>query len=52
MPSGSLIALLGRVGRQIIPHGSTRLEEDDRPIIIGDPAGIRELSRRQGDGRS
>jgi Trk K+ transport system NAD-binding subunit len=52
MPTRSLIALIGRAGEQIIPHGSTRLEEDDRLTIIGDPAGIRELTRRYGEGRS
>lgn len=49
LPEGSLIALIGRAGEPIIPHGNTRLEEDDRLTIIGDPAGIREMTSRYGE---
>jgi basic amino acid/polyamine antiporter, APA family len=49
MPAGSLIALIRREGRQIIPRGATLLRRGDRLTIIGDAEGIRDLQSRFGD---
>ena len=46
MPQGSLIALIRRHGRSIVPHGATVLEDGDRLTIIGEPPGLRTLARR------
>lgn len=40
MPEGSLIALIHRYGKTIVPRGRTRLEIGDRLTIIGDPDGL------------
>jgi len=45
MPHGSLIALIHRDGRIVIPRGDTLLEEGDRLTIIGEPEGIAELQQ-------
>lgn len=46
MPAGSLIALVRRDGRVIIPRGSTVLRPGDRLTVIGDPDGVSELKRK------
>ena len=46
LPASSLIAIVRRDGEAIIPHGQTRLIEDDRITIIGNPEDIRELYLR------
>lgn len=46
MPDGTLVALIGRRGRSIVPRGRTVLEEGDRLTIIGEPDGLRKLDRR------
>jgi mannitol/fructose-specific phosphotransferase system IIA component (Ntr-type) len=46
MPDGSLIALIRRRGRSIVPRGRTVLQDGDRLTIIGEPAGLRKLADR------
>jgi APA family basic amino acid/polyamine antiporter len=46
MPEGTLVALIGRRGRSIVPRGRTVLEQGDRLTIIGEPDRLRELDRR------
>jgi amino acid transporter/mannitol/fructose-specific phosphotransferase system IIA component (Ntr-type) len=48
MPDGCLVALVRRGRESIVPRGSTMLQADDRLTIIGEPAGIQELSDRYG----
>ncbi|HUF11546.1 MAG TPA: amino acid permease [Longimicrobiales bacterium] len=48
MPEGSLIAVIHRAGKIVVPRGGTRLAADDRLTVIGDPAGIAELEARYG----
>lgn len=48
MPEGSLVAVVRRDGRDLIPRGSTVLREGDRLTIIGEPDGIAELKRKFG----
>jgi hypothetical protein len=43
LPGGTLVALVRRAGREIIPNGSTVLEDGDRVTLIGSPQGIRSL---------
>lgn len=50
MPEGTLIALVRRGSRTLVPRGRTVLREGDRLTIIGDPQGIRDLHRQYGDG--
>lgn len=50
MPDGSLVALIRRRGRQIVPRGRTVLQEGDRLTIIGDAVGLAQLMERYGDG--
>ena len=50
MPEGTLIAIIHRSGRVVVPRGNTRLAEHDRLTVIGDPRGIREMERRYGAG--
>lgn len=52
MPHGSLIAVIHRAGKVVVPRGDTRIAADDRLTIIGDPVGIRELEARYGGNRS
>ena len=48
MPEGSLIAVIHRAEKVVVPRGDTRLMQEDRLTVIGDPAGIAELERRYG----
>jgi Trk K+ transport system NAD-binding subunit len=43
IPANSLVALLRREGRVLVPKGRTVLQDGDRITIIGDPAEIRQL---------
>lgn len=45
-PRGSLVALIRRGDRSIVPDGGTVLEEGDRITLIGEPRSIRLLSER------
>jgi uncharacterized transporter YbjL len=49
MPEGSLVALIRRYGRIIVPRGGTVLMEGDRLTVIGDAAGLREMIKRFGE---
>ncbi len=52
LPAGVLVALIHRAGRITVPSGATVLEAGDRLTIIGEAAGVRELSNRyRGGGR-
>lgn len=46
LPDECLVAAVRRSGKTLVPHGSTRLEENDRLLIIGEPESIGELYRR------
>jgi basic amino acid/polyamine antiporter, APA family len=46
IPEGSLVALIGRGGRSIVPRGRTVLEEGDRLTVIGEPDSLRKLDER------
>ncbi len=46
MPDGCLVALVRRGRESIVPRGRTMLQAGDRLTIIGEPAGIQELSDR------
>ncbi len=46
LPAGCLIAVVHRGAHQIVPRGSTVLEENDRITVIGEPRGIRRLAQR------
>ena len=46
LPRGTLVAVVRRNGRTIVPDGSSILEEGDHLTIIGDPDGIRSLAGR------
>ena len=48
MPEGTLIALIRRKGKMIIPHGYTLLHEGDRLTFIGDTTGIKQLKKTYG----
>jgi APA family basic amino acid/polyamine antiporter len=48
MPKNSLIAVIKRHGKSLIPKGDTVIKEEDRLTIIGDPESIRELEMRFG----
>ena len=43
LPAGTLVALVRRRGRLLVPSGTTVLEAGDRVTLIGDPKGIAEL---------
>lgn len=45
LPSGCLVALLQRAGEVIVPNGNTKILEDDRITIIGNPSSIKELHK-------
>jgi amino acid transporter/mannitol/fructose-specific phosphotransferase system IIA component (Ntr-type) len=49
MPEGSLVALIRRSGRIIVPRGGTVLIEGDRLTIIGESVGLREVTKRYGE---
>ena len=46
MPNNSLIAVIKRDGKTLIPKGDTVFQEGDRLTIIGDPESIKELENR------
>ncbi len=46
MPKNSLIAVIKRHGKTLIPKGDTQFMEGDRLTIIGDPESIKELEHR------
>ena len=46
LPEGTLVALIRRQGRTIIPRGDTVLEAGDRLTILGEPSAIRALYRQ------
>ena len=46
LPSGVLVALVHRGGDVAVPSGSTVLRAGDRLTVIGEPAGVRELSSK------
>jgi amino acid transporter/mannitol/fructose-specific phosphotransferase system IIA component (Ntr-type) len=48
LPPGCLIALIRRYGETIVPRGRTVLREGDRLTIIGEPAGLRQLTLQYG----
>lgn len=52
LPEGTLVALIRRRGRTLIPRGSTTLEAGDRLTILGDPGSIRMLYQRYVDGEA
>jgi amino acid transporter/mannitol/fructose-specific phosphotransferase system IIA component (Ntr-type) len=46
MPEGSLVALIRRRGETLVPRGRTVLHEWDRLTIIGEPLGLKELTKQ------
>jgi NhaP-type Na+/H+ and K+/H+ antiporter len=48
MPEGSLIALIWRRGRSIVPRGATELQDGDRLTVIGEPEGLQALAEEYG----
>jgi len=48
MPEESLIAIINRGGRTIVPRGHKELKDRDRLTIIGDAKGIKEFRRLYG----
>jgi amino acid transporter/mannitol/fructose-specific phosphotransferase system IIA component (Ntr-type) len=46
MPPGSLVAIIRRQGKIVVPRGSTVLEDGDRLTIVGTPTDIQVLERR------
>jgi mannitol/fructose-specific phosphotransferase system IIA component (Ntr-type) len=46
LPPGTLITLVARDGRAIVPDGDTRLRAGDRITIVGDPDSITEMRNR------
>jgi mannitol/fructose-specific phosphotransferase system IIA component (Ntr-type) len=50
MPEGSLVAMIVRGGRLIVPRGGTVLHAGDRLTILGEPEGLRRLSELYDDG--
>ncbi len=49
MPDNSLIAVIRRNGKSIIPKGHTVLKEGDKLTIIGDPDAMKELQEKFSD---
>ena len=45
LPEDSLVAMVQRKGRVIIPKGTTKLEENDRMIIIGEPYSLAKIRK-------
>lgn len=45
LPTGCLVALIQRAGEIVVPNGNTKIIEDDRITIIGDPNSIKELNQ-------
>lgn len=50
MPEGSLVALIQRRDRTIVPRGRTVLQADDRLTVIGEPQGLAQLAARWSEG--
>lgn len=46
LPGNALAALLHRHGQTLLPHGATRIQEDDRMTFIGLPHEIKQLRER------
>ena len=46
LPEGTLVALIRRNGRTLIPRGGTVLKANDRLTILGEPSSIRALYRQ------
>jgi basic amino acid/polyamine antiporter, APA family len=46
LPTDTLVTLVRRRGREIVPHGATVFEEGDQLTVFGTPQGIQELMRR------
>lgn len=51
-PDGTLIALIHREGKVLIPRGSTVLNQNDQLIIIGEPFGIQDIRQTYLDATS
>lgn len=47
-PEDTLVALIRRSGRTLVPHGNTELHEGDRLTIIGGAKGVHELYKKFG----
>ena len=45
LPSGCLVAVVQRGNEEIVPRGSTVIEDGDRLTVLGDSAELRELER-------
>ncbi|MGM0669437.1 MAG: TrkA C-terminal domain-containing protein, partial [Gemmatimonadota bacterium] len=50
LPRGTLVAVVRRNGRTIVPNGSSIIESGDHLTIIGSPEGIGDLADRLGSG--
>ena len=50
LPAGVLIALIRRQGQDLIPHGTTVLQPEDRLTVIGEPAALAEILPAAGTG--
>ena len=48
IPDGSLVALIQRGTRSIVPRGATVLREGDRLTLIGEPTGLQHLAHQFG----
>jgi len=46
LPQECLVAAIRRKGKTLVPHGSSRLEEGDRLLMIGEPEAIAQLYER------
>ena len=49
LPEDSLVAMVQRKGRVVIPKGNTVLQENDRMIIIGEPYTLKKIQKLIGD---
>jgi Trk K+ transport system NAD-binding subunit len=45
IPPGTLVAVVRRGGRDLVPNGSTVLESEDELTLLGDPEPIRAAAR-------
>ncbi|MFO7892271.1 MAG: amino acid permease [Longimicrobiales bacterium] len=48
LPEETLVAMIRRGGRTVVPHGNTVLEAGDRLTVIGEPDAIREVGETYG----
>lgn len=46
LPEGSLVAVIRRHGRTLVPDGNVRFQAGDRAVVIGEPRAILELRGR------